>query len=66
MKNEALFTIVDRKEEAEKATSLAKEGGAIVLTKKSGGEVKMCVEKGKKNPWNERKIVDDILNKKAH
>jgi len=63
VQDKTLFRIVDRKSAIEKAISLAKEGDAVVLTGK-GGEVKMCMEKGKKIPWNERKIVDDILSKK--
>lgn len=60
---ETLFVVEDRKEAIEKAISLAHEGDAVVLTGK-GGEVKMCVAKGKKIPWNERAVVDEILDKK--
>lgn len=63
VEDKTLFRIVDRKSAIEKAISIAKEGDAVVLTGK-GGEVKMCVEKGKKIPWSERKIVDEILSKK--
>ena len=59
------FKIIDRKEAIKKAISLAKKGDVVVLTGK-GGEVWMCVEKGKKIEWNERKIVEEILGELNH
>ncbi|MDP3015384.1 MAG: UDP-N-acetylmuramoyl-L-alanyl-D-glutamate--2,6-diaminopimelate ligase [bacterium] len=55
-----VFKIIDRREAIKKAISLAKKGDAVVLTGK-GGEVWMCVENGKKIPWNEKGIVEEIL-----
>ena len=52
--------IIDRKEAIKKAVSSAKKGDAVVLTGK-GGEVWMCVENGKKIPWDEKKIVLSFL-----
>lgn len=54
------FKIIDRREAIKKAISLAKKGDAVILTGK-GGEVWMCAEKGKKIPWDEKKIVEEIL-----
>jgi UDP-N-acetylmuramoyl-L-alanyl-D-glutamate--2,6-diaminopimelate ligase len=59
-KNKSIEKIIDRKRAIKKAISLAKKGDAIILTGK-GGEVWMCVEKGKKISWHERKIVEEIL-----
>jgi len=54
------YKIIDRKEAIQKAISLAGKGDAVILTGK-GGEVWMCVEGGKKIPWDEKKIVEEIL-----
>lgn len=54
------WKILDRKEAIKKAISLAKKGDVVILTGK-GGEVWMCVENDKKIPWDERKIVEEIL-----
>jgi len=56
----SIFKIIDRREAIKKAISLAKKGDVVILTGKAG-EVWMCVEKGKKIPWNERKIVEETL-----
>lgn len=48
--------IVNRREAIKKALSLAKKGDAVVFTGK-GGEVWMCVENGRKIPWDEKAIV---------
>ncbi len=55
-----VYEIVDRKEAIKKAISLAGLGDVVILTGK-GGEVWMCLEKGKKVPWDETKIVETIL-----
>jgi len=52
--------ILDRKEAIKKAISLAKDDDAVIITGK-GSEPWMCVAKGKKIPWDDRKIVLDIL-----
>ena len=56
------FKILDRRKAIKTALSLAKKGDVVILTGK-GGEVWMCVEEGKKIPWDERKIVEEILQK---
>jgi UDP-N-acetylmuramoyl-L-alanyl-D-glutamate--2,6-diaminopimelate ligase len=55
-----VFKIIDRKEAIKKALSLAKKGDVVILTGK-GGEVWMCVENGKKIPWDEKEVVEKIL-----
>lgn len=57
--------IIDRKEAIKKAISLAKKGDAVVLTGK-GGEVWMCVENGKKIPWDEKEIVESLISKSVN
>jgi len=52
--------IIDRKEAIQKAISLAKKGDVVVLTGK-GDETSMCVENGKKIYWNEKEIVEELL-----
>ena len=54
------WKIVDRKEAIQKAISLAKKGDTVILTGK-GGEVWMCVQGGKKIPWDERAIIEEAL-----
>jgi len=55
-----VIKIIDRKEAIKKALSLAEPGDIVILTGK-GGEVWMCVENGKKIPWDEREIVEKEL-----
>ena len=40
---------------------VAKKDDIVILTGK-GSESSMCVESGKKIPWDEGKIVEEILN----
>lgn len=61
--HEHVHVIVDREEAIKKAFAMAEEGDTVVLTGK-GGELVMCMEDGKKVPWNEKKIVEDILKGK--
>jgi UDP-N-acetylmuramoyl-L-alanyl-D-glutamate--2,6-diaminopimelate ligase len=56
-----LYEILDRREAIRKALSLAKEGDIVVITGK-GSEPWMCVEGGKKIPWDDRKIVREEFN----
>ncbi len=60
-----VYKIIDREEAIKKAVSLAGKGDAVVLTGK-GGEVWMCIEDGKKIPWDERKIVEESLGDKPN
>lgn len=55
--------IIDRKEAIKKALSLANENDIVIITGK-GSEPWMCLEKGKRIPWDDKKIVKQILNKK--
>ena len=48
------------KQAIKKAVSLAKNGDVVILTGK-GCEPWLHLEKGKKIPWDERKIVEEIL-----
>jgi len=57
-----LYKVIDRKKAIKVALLLAKNGDVVILTGK-GGEVWMAVEKGKKIPWDERKIVEEILSR---
>ncbi len=61
-KSAAVYKIVDRREAIKKAISLAKKGDVVILTGK-GGEVWMCVEDGKKVPWDEKLIAEEELEK---
>ena len=54
--------ILNRREAIKKALSLAKEKDTVVITGK-GCEPWMCVEKGKKIPWDDREVVKEELNK---
>ena len=54
--------IIDRREAIRKALSLAQREDIVIITGK-GGEVWMCVDKGKKIPWDERKIVEEEIKK---
>lgn len=64
-----LFKITDRKEAIQKALSLAKESEdthlhLLVLITGKGCEQFICVENGKKIPWDDRKMVRELLVKK--
>jgi len=54
--------ILDRKAAIKKALSLAKLGDTVIITGK-GSEPWMCVEHGKKIPWDDRKIVREELDR---
>jgi UDP-N-acetylmuramoyl-L-alanyl-D-glutamate--2,6-diaminopimelate ligase len=58
---ENIFKIVDRREAIQKALSLASVGDVVLLAGK-GGETAMKVSGGKKIPWDERKIAEEILD----
>lgn len=57
-----IYEIVDRREAIRKAIALAKPGDAMVFTGK-GGETVMVVANEKRIPWDEKKIVEEELNK---
>ena len=58
--NENVFNITDRREAIKKALKIAKANDLILFAGK-GGEVWMNVAKGKKIPWDEKKIVEEEL-----
>ncbi|HAL24481.1 TPA: UDP-N-acetylmuramyl-tripeptide synthetase [Candidatus Wolfebacteria bacterium] len=55
-----VHVMLDRREAIKKAFAMAKEGDTVVLTGK-GGELVMCMEDGKKIPWDEKKVVEEEL-----
>lgn len=57
-----ILKIIDRREAINKALSLAKEGDTIIITGK-GCEPWISVEKGKKIPWDDRRIVREEYKK---
>ncbi|MEA3293146.1 MAG: UDP-N-acetylmuramoyl-L-alanyl-D-glutamate--2,6-diaminopimelate ligase [Patescibacteria group bacterium] len=56
------YEILDRRNAIKKALELAQPNDIVIITGK-GSEPWMCVEKGKKIPWNDRKIVHQELKK---
>ena len=55
-----IYKVLDRREAIKKAISLAKKGDTVVMTGK-GSEDWMHIANGKKVPWNEKEVVEDIL-----
>ena len=62
IKNKSVKKIIDRRKAIKAALSLAKKGDVVILTGK-GGEVWMVVGGGKKLPWNEKRVVEEELEK---
>ncbi|PIY95923.1 MAG: hypothetical protein COY66_05700 [Candidatus Kerfeldbacteria bacterium CG_4_10_14_0_8_um_filter_42_10] len=67
--NQNLFKILDRREAIKKALSLAKESEDahlrfLVLITGKGCEQFICVANGKKIPWDDRKVVRELITKK--
>jgi len=60
--NKKVLKILDRREAIKTALSLAKRNDIVVITGK-GCEPWMCVEKGKKIPWDDRKITKEEFEK---
>jgi UDP-N-acetylmuramoyl-L-alanyl-D-glutamate--2,6-diaminopimelate ligase len=58
--NENLFKILDRKEAIKKALSLTQANDLVLITGK-GSEQFICVAKGKKIPWDDRRAVKELL-----
>jgi UDP-N-acetylmuramoyl-L-alanyl-D-glutamate--2,6-diaminopimelate ligase len=56
----SIYKILDRKEAIKKAISLAKNGDVVIITGK-GCEPWLHLKKGKKIPWDEKKIVEEII-----
>jgi UDP-N-acetylmuramoyl-L-alanyl-D-glutamate--2,6-diaminopimelate ligase len=61
-KHQILDTILDRREAIKKALNLARPGDTVIITGK-GCEPWLCVENGKKIPWDDRKIVREEFNR---
>lgn len=61
---EALFTILDRREAITKALAIAKRGDTICILGK--GAEQWQVFSNKKIPWDDRRIVKDILEQLPH
>ena len=55
-----LYEILDRREAIRKALILAKPGDTVIITGK-GSEPWICVNGGKKIPWDDRKIVKEVF-----
>lgn len=53
--------ILDRKEAIEAALKKSSFGDTVIITGK-GSEPWMCINKGRKIPWDDRKIVKDFLS----
>jgi len=58
----AVYKILDRREAIRKSLELAKTGDIVVITGK-GCEPWICVAKGKKIPWDDRKVVREEFEK---
>ncbi|MDD2732022.1 MAG: UDP-N-acetylmuramoyl-L-alanyl-D-glutamate--2,6-diaminopimelate ligase [Candidatus Pacebacteria bacterium] len=54
--------ILDRREAIRKALEMARQDDVVIITGK-GSEPWMCVEKGKKIPWDDRKVVKEEFDK---
>jgi len=52
--------ILDRKEAIRSAITAAKSGDAVIITGK--GAERFMVKAGKKIPWSDREVVEEILN----
>ena len=58
--NQKYQIILDRKEAVETAIKMAKPEDVVIITGK-GSEPWMCLENGRKVPWDDRQIVRDSL-----
>lgn len=59
--NKKILKILDRKEAIKTALADAKEGDIVIITGK-GSEISMALAGGKKIPWSDKKIVEEILS----
>lgn len=62
---ENLFRILDRREGIHKALSLAQPGDLIIITGK-GSEQRMVVKGGRKIPWSDERVVQDLLSRRSN
>ena len=51
--------VLDRKEAIEKAIQVAKSSDTLIVTGK-GSEPLMCLENGRKIPWDDREILRNL------
>ncbi len=58
-----LFKVLDRREGMKKALELAEKDDLVLFTGK-GAEQFICLEQGKKMPWNETEIVKELVVEK--
>jgi len=58
---EVVIKVLDRKQAIEKAVRLAKPGDVVIITGK-GSESLMCIENGKKIPFDDRVIAKEIFS----
>jgi len=58
---EKIKKILDRKKAIRTALSLAKPGDTVIITGK-GSEPWMCIAGGKKIPWDDRKVVKELIS----
>lgn len=61
--NKDLFKVLERRDGIKKALELAKENDLILFTGK-GAEQAICLENGRKEPWNEVEIVKELIVEK--
>lgn len=57
-----VMTILDRKDAIIKALTEAREGDTVVITGK-GSEISMALAGGKKLPWSDRGVVQEVLRR---
>ena len=65
IENHPYHIVLDRKEAIKKAIELAKSSDTVIITGK-GSESWMCVENGKKIPWDDREIAKEALKSKTN
>lgn len=61
--NKDLFKVLDRREGIKKSLEIAKKDDLVVFTGK-GAEQFICLENGRKMPWNEVEIVKELIVEK--
>jgi len=62
LKNNMAEEIIDRRQAIHRSLELAQKGDVVIITGK-GCEPWMCVARGKKIPWDDRKIVKEEFGK---
>jgi len=61
IKTKRVYKILDRREAIKKALSLAQKGDIVIITGK-GCEPWIMSERGKRIPWDDRRIVKELIN----